>query len=336
MNQKKYAVWITMIFLLAACTGVTPPDSPAPAQAMTLSCPDSLEIQGNRNVEPGGTTSLAVAPTVFGWQYQWTTVDMSLLSTPQESITEFTAPTFAGMVEVTVVVTAHEGCAIESKTVEILVANPPTFTPAATNTAQPTNTPTSIVAATNTPSIEPSATNTLVPTAAFTHTSQPTPLPSHTPSPTVPAFTILLQEPKDDTCVGSDNAVFQWLATRPLNTTEGVNGEYFALNIWAENSPVYSVSWIKSPRYEIENVADPIAVYTEQINCSGDNGCFWNVDLIVSRVEKGSGWLPDSFTKVYSSPARWFCTEAVNPPIPPTNTPAPPPQPTPVACPPDC
>lgn len=317
-----------MIFLLAACTGVTLPASPARTQAMTsLSCPDSLEIQGNRNVEPGETISLAVAPTVFGWQYQWTTVDMRLLSTPQESITEFTAPAVAGVIEVTVAVTAHEGCAIESKTVEISVANPPTFTPAATNTAQPTNTPTSLGVATDTPTIEPSATHTLVPTAAFTHTPQPTPLPSQTPSPTVPAFAILLQEPKDDTCVGSANAVFQWLATRPLNATEGVNGEYFALNIWAENSPVYSVSWIKSPRYEIENVSDPIAVYTEQINCSGDNGCFWNVDLIVSRVEKGSGWLPDSFTILSSSPVRRFCT-FVNPPtpqpIPPTDTPAPP------------
>lgn len=325
MNQKKYAVWITIFFLLAACTYVTPPDSPA---QIGLSCPDSLEIQGNRNVEPGGTAVLAVAPTVFGWHYQWTTVDMSLLSAPQESITNFTAPSSVGVFDVTVAVTAHEGCTVVSKTVEISVANPATLTPTVTNTTQPTNTPTSIVAATNTPTIEPSATNTLVPTAAFTHTPQPTPLPSNTPLPTVPAFTILLQEPKADTCVGSDNAVFEWLTTRPLNSIEGVNGEYFALNIWSDESPRYSVSWIKAPRYEIDNITNPISVYTQQINCSGENGCYWNVDMIVSHVERGSGWKPESFTMVASSPVRTFCTYA-NPAPPPTNTPLPPPTPTP-------
>ncbi|MBK8905460.1 MAG: AAA-like domain-containing protein [Anaerolineaceae bacterium] len=150
-----------------------------------------------------------------------------------------------------------------------------------------------------------------------------TPTPSQTPSPTVPSFGILLVEPKDETCVGSENAVFSWEATRSLNSIEGVNGEYFALNIWAEGSPVYSVSWIKNTRYEVENISDPIAVYTQLVNCSGENGCFWNVDLIVSNVQSGSGFLPESFTLVYSSPSRRFCTAVASPPVPATNTPEP-------------
>lgn len=248
---------------------------------------------------------------------------MSLLSAPQKSITEFTAPASAQVIEVSVEVTSDQGCVAVTDSIEITVSNPPSFTPTAMDTAQPTHTPTLTVVPTDAPTVEPSATNTVLPTADSTNTPFYTPAPSQTPSPTVPSFGILLKEPKDETCVGSENAVFEWLATRPLNNIEGVNGEYFALNIWAEGSRVYSVSWIKSPRYEIENIADPIAVYTQLVNCSGENGCYWNVDLIVSKVERGSGHLPESFTTLYSSPARWFCTEVVTPPIPPTNTPEP-------------
>ena len=214
------------------------------------------------------------------------------------------------------------GCENVRASKDIVVANPPTFTPAATDMASPTHTPAFTVVPTDTPTIEPTATNTLEPTVAFTNTPPPTLLPAYTPTPTVPAFTILLQEPKDNTCIGSENAVFQWLATRPLNTIDGINGEYFAINIWSDDSPRYSVSWIKDPRYEIDNITDPIAVYTQQINCSGEKGCYWSVDMIVSHVERGSGWKPESFTPVASSQVRKFCTYP-NPAPQPTNTPVP-------------
>lgn len=324
MNQKKFAVWITVILLITACARTVAPDTVASSQILpSLSCPESVTIQGNTNPALGEIISLAVSPTSFNWQYQWIAPDMSLLSAPQKSITEFTAPASAQVIEVSVVVTSDQGCAAVTDSVQITVSSPPTFTPPATATAQPINTPTLTVVPTDVSTVEPSATNTVLPTAGSTNTPFYTPMPSQTPSPTVPSFGILLKEPKDETCVGSENAVFEWLATRPLNNIEGVNGEYFALNIWAEGSRVYSVSWIKNPRYEIENISDPIAVYTQLVNCSGENGCYWNVDLIVSKVERGSGYLPESFTKVYSSPPRWFCTEVATPPIPPTNTPEP-------------
>lgn len=324
MNQKKFAVWITVIFLITSCARATTADNVLLSQVSPNgSCPHSVTIQGNTSAVPGETISLAVSPASFGWQYQWTAPDMNLLSAPQKSITDFTAPASDQVVEVTVTVTPQQGCALVTESIEILVVSSPTFTPTATDTAQPASTPTLTVSPSETPTTAPLATNTPAPTVTFTNTPYPTLLPSYTPTATVPSFSILLKEPKDETCVGSDNAVFEWLATRPLNTIEGVNGEYFALNIWAEGSPVYSVSWIKNPRYEIENIADPIAVYTQLINCSGENGCFWTVDLILSRVERGSGHLPESFTTLYSSSPRWFCTEIASPPIPPTNTPEP-------------
>ncbi|MCC6604655.1 MAG: hypothetical protein IT327_15715 [Anaerolineae bacterium] len=339
MNQKKFAVWIIAIFLLTACAGFTTAGSVAQRQMLpSLSCPEFVEIQGDNSLAPGETASLVVSPTSYGWQYQWTAPDMSLLSAPQKSITDFTAPASGGEVEVTVAVTSHQECEVVTASINISIASPSTITPSATDTIPPTSMPTQTVARTQSPTITPSATKTSTPTVILTSTPYPTPLPSHTPTATVPAFAILLQEPKNDTCVGTENAIFQWLATRPLNNIEGANGEYFALNIWAEGSPVYSVSWIKNPRYEIENISDPIAVYTQLVNCSGENGCFWNVDLIVSKVDKGSGHLPESFTKLYSSPQRWFCTEVASPPIPPTNTPEPPILATPndESCPPDC
>ncbi len=323
MNQKKFAVWMIAIFLLAACESFTTAGSVAQSQILpSFSCPEFVEIQGNTSLAPGEIASLAVAPTSFGWQYQWTAPDMSYLSASQKSITDFSAPASGGEVTVTVAVTSHQECEVLTASINISIASPPTFTPGATNTAQPINTPTFTVAPTDTPTIVTSATNTVEPTVAFTSTPFYTPTPSQTPSPTVPSFSILLKEPKDETCVGSENAVFEWLATRPLNSTEGVNGEYFAINIWSDESPRYSVSWIKDSRYEIDNVTDPIAAYTQQINCSGDNGCYWNVDLIVSHVERGSGWKPESFSLIASSPVRKFCTYA-NPTPPPTNTPMP-------------
>lgn len=331
MNQKKFAVWITVIFLITACARATTTGEVLAGQVPSGErCPDSVTIQGDRDISmvPGETISLAVAPTSYGWQYQWSAPDMSLLSAPQKSITDFTAPSSGGEMVVTVAVTSHQECEVLTDAINISIASPPTFTPGAGVAAQPTNTPTLIVAPTDTPTIVASATNTVEPTAHFTNTPHPTLLPSHTPTAIVPAFTILLQEPKDNTCVGTDNAIFQWLATRPLNSTEGVNGEYFAINIWSDDSPRYSVSWIKDSRYEIDNITNPIAAYTQQINCSGDNGCYWNVDMIVSHVERGSGWKPESFTLIASSPVRKFCTYA-NPDPPPTNTPVPPPTPTP-------
>ncbi|MCB8978060.1 MAG: hypothetical protein H6657_11615 [Ardenticatenaceae bacterium] len=324
MNQKKLAVWMTVILLITACARGVAPDVVSRSQiSPNFSCPESVTIQGNTSLSPGETVSLAVRPTSFGWHYQWTAPDMSLLSAPQNSITEFTAPKSAQVIVLSVVVTPDQGCAAVTDSIQITVSSPPTFTPMATDTAQPTNTPTLTAAPTDAPTVELPATNTVAPTVALTNTPFYTPMPSQTPSPTVPSFGILLKEPKDETCVGSENAVFEWLATRPLNSIEGVNGEYFALNIWAEGSPGYSVSWIKNPRYEIENISDPIAVYTQLVNCSGEKGCYWNVDLIVSKVERGSGHLPESFTTLYSSPARWFCTEVAPRPIPPTNTPEP-------------
>ncbi len=323
MNQKKFAVWITVILLITACARTITPDAVSSSQILpSPSCPESVTIDGNTNPASGETISLAVKPTRFGWQYQWTTLDMSLLSAPQKSITNFTAPASAQVIEVSVVVISDQGCAAVTDSIEITVSSPPTFTPPATDTAEPTNTPTLTAAPTDVPTVEPSATNTVVPTAALTNTPHPTPLPSHTPTPTIPSFSILLQEPKDNTCIGSNNAVFEWLAARPLNNIEGVNGEYFAINIWSDDSPRYSVSWIKDPRYEIDNITDPIAVYTQQINCSGEKGCYWSVDMIVSHVERGSGWKPESFTPVASSQVRKFCTYP-NPAPQPTNTPVP-------------
>jgi hypothetical protein len=340
MNQKKFAVWMIVIFLLISCTSNLPETSNFFTEQVSEinGCPDSeIVILGNTSAAPGESVSLAISPVGLNWQYQWI-ASVGNFSTASESVTTFTVPEIDGSVTVSVIISFDGACEDVRVTKSIDIINPPTFTPNATNTVLPTNTPTFTVAPTDTPTVGPSATNTLEPTVAFTSTPFYTPTPSQTPSPTVPSFAILLKEPKDETCVGSDNAVFEWLATRPLNNIEGANGEYFALNIWAEGSPVYSVSWIKNPRYEIENISDPIAVYTQLVNCSGESGCFWNVDLIVSKVDKGSGHLPESFTKLYSSPQRWFCTEIAPPPIPPTNTPEPPILATPndESCPPDC
>lgn len=337
MNQKKFAVWITLFFLVTSCTKILPESNNFVGDQVSQAngCPDSeITILGTTSAAPGETISLSVSPVSLKWHYQWVSSGGNF-SSMSESLTTLTLPETEGRILVSVVVSSDQGCEDVKVDKGIDVVNPSTFTPVPTDTAQPTHTPTLTVVPTDAPTVEPSATNTVAPTADSTNTPFYTPAPSQTPSPTVPSFGILLKEPKDETCVGSENAVFEWLATRPLNNIEGVNGEYFALNIWAEGSRVYSVSWIKSPRYEIENIADPIAVYTQLVNCSGENGCYWNVDLIVSKVERGSGHLPESFTTLYSSPARWFCTEVVTPPIPPTNTPEPP---TPVAesCPPDC
>ncbi|MBK8905022.1 MAG: hypothetical protein IPM53_27830 [Anaerolineaceae bacterium] len=327
MNQKKLAVWITVLFLITACANMSVTGTNFPNQvANNNSCSASVTIRGKAEAAPGETISLWLSQTSLVWQYEWTASEDSFLSSPQESTTDLTVPQTEGSVEVFVSVTNAEGCKVATDSITIVVASPATSTPTATETAQPTSTPTLTVAPTDIPTLQPSATHTLVPTLAFTNTPFPTPLPSHTPTPTVPAFTILLQEPKDDTCVGSDNAVFEWLATRPLNTIEGINGEYFAINIWSDDSPRYSVSWIKNPRYEIDNITDPIAAYTQQINCSSEKGCYWSVDMIVSRVERGSGWKPESFTLVASSQIRKFCTYA-NPAPPPTNTPVPSPTP---------
>lgn len=329
MNQKKFAIWITVIFLMTACTNLPMVGPNLTNQvANNSSCASSVTIRGETQATVHETILLGLSQTSSGWQYEWTTSDDSYLSTPQESKTELTVFQAEGWVEVSVSVTNAEGCVIATDSIKIWVAGSATNTPEVMETVQLTSTPTLTAIPTETLTLAPSVTNTSVPTVAFTSTPYPTPLPSHTPTATVPAFTILLQEPKNDTCVGTENAIFQWLATRPLNNIEGVNGEYFAINIWSDDSPRYSVSWIKDPRYEIDNITDPIAAYTQQINCSGDNGCYWNVDMIVSHVEQGSGWKPESFSLIASSPVRKFCTYA-NPTPPPTNTPAPPPTPTP-------
>lgn len=341
MKKTNLLFWTVLLLLATACGTTPPPEVSVLPEQLQVNCSFSVSIIGEKTVLlPNETTRLATDQVGFGWQYAWSSPG-NHLSVTDASSTLFTAPATEGSVTITVEVTDDKNCKREAS-IKIEVVSQ--LTPAATDivtdvatavsteTASPTTSPTATQTVTLTPTAEPSST----PSPTFTSTPAYTPLPSHTSLPTMPAFQILLKEPKNETCVGADNAVFEWLATRPLNTIEGANGEYFALNIWAADTAVYSVSWIKEPRYEIQNISDPIAAYTQQINCNGANGCFWNVDLIVSHVDRGSGWLPDSFTKIASSPIRNFCTHLDPAPIPPTNTPEPPPVPTAVSCPPDC
>ncbi|GJM40453.1 MAG: hypothetical protein DHS20C20_07350 [Ardenticatenaceae bacterium] len=329
MNQKKLAFWIIAILLATACTGIpTAPENSAAQLVNNARCPSALEINSRLAAAPGETIFAAVAPASVDLQYSWTSIPAAKFNPPDGSITEIELPQTGESVLVTVNVSNNGAACDQFATIEIAVEATPASTLTPTETSQPTETPTTLTFPTETPTSTP----TMVPTATNTPSPEPTatltPLPSNTPSPTIPSFEIWLQEPKNETCVSSENAVFQWLSPRLLNNIEGVNGEYYALNIWADGFPVRSISWIKEARYEIDNIDDPIAVYTQQINCSGDNGCYWNVDLIVSHVERGSGWKPDSFTTIESSPVRRFCTYA-NPVPQPTNTPAPPPTQTP-------
>ncbi len=342
MKKTYLLFWVAMIFLATGCGVSTPPRNLVSSVqiAELADCPFPVSINGVKVLKPNETTRLAVDQVGIGWLYTWSS-SVGNLSKTDSSATLFTAPETDGNVIISVRVIDEQSCLGEAKvTVEVASQPAPTATEGAedldiatavsTATATPTMSPTATQTAAATSTVTPSA----IPSATFTKTPASTPLPVHTPTPTVPAFQIWLMEPKNETCVGAENAVFEWLATRPLNSIEGVNGEYFALNIWAKDTPVYSVSWIKNPIYEIENISDPIAAYTQEINCNGEDGCFWNVDLIVSQVDRGSGWKPESFTTLYSSPARWFCTEVASPPIPPTNTPEPPP--TSLPCPPFC
>lgn len=342
MKKTKLLLLATLLLLAPAC-GISPSQEVSVlSEQLQANCSFPVSIIGEETILlPNETTRLAADQVGFGWRYAWSS-SADNLSVTDASSTVFTATETEGSITVSVAVTDELGCQGKaSATIEVVSQ----LTPAATDvvaeaaTAVPTATATPTMSPTATQSATSTPTTTSSPTAlpTFTNTPAHTPLPSHTPTPTIPAFQILLKEPKNETCVGAENAVFEWLATRPLNTVEGKNGEYFALNIWAEATTVYSVSWIKEPRYEIENISDPIAVYTQQINCNGADGCFWNVDLIVSHVDRGSGWIPDSFTRIASSPTRKFCTQLDPAPIPPTNTPQPPPPtPTAVSCPPDC
>jgi hypothetical protein len=316
--------WTFALFLVAACRADD-------ANPTSIACTFAISINDVTSLFPGESTYLSVSETSgFGWNFDWT-ASSGLLSDPVGSTIRFDAPTNEGPVQVSVTVTNGQGCTA-AESIEIDVVGQETSTPTTISiesvTVEPTvtATPSSTPTASHTPTSISSATSTQEPTATFTNAPVHTPMPSHTPTPSAVAFQMFLEEPKHETCVGTENAVFKWLATRPLNSIEGKNGEYYALNIWAEGSLKYSVSWIKEPRYEIGNVSDPIVAYTEEINCSGADGCYWNVDLIVSHVDRGSGWFPDSFTKLFSSPVRKFCTVAAPPsplPVPPTDTPQP-------------
>ncbi len=328
-TKTKQIFWIAFALLITACGTrgiVSNPDTTIVAEVnKTVACNLQINIVDIVEASPSDLVYLTLERTGFDWTYNWS-ASSGVISDPSASSPSFKFPTDGGIITVSVEVTDPQGCSDKASiniNIESLASSSLTHTktpnPENTSTSLPTQFPT----VANTPTLTPSATNTQTPTTMFTNTPSYTATPANTSTPTLPSFQVFLKEPKDGTCVGTNNAVFEWVATRPLNTIEGKGGEYFAINIWEQGSPViYSVSWIKDLRYEV-NISDPITAFTQQVDCNSENGCFWNVDVILSNVERGSGWLPNSFTIVTSSPVREFCTQASPPPIPPTDTPIP-------------
>lgn len=300
---------IVVALLIGGCISVPPTTCISPRA-------DILSFPSSTTVLPGQELALRSAESGEGWSYSWS-ASSGALSDPLSSSTIYRSPAQATTVMIELIVT--NACGEEKNdSITLSVVTP---TPTTTLTPSPTSTDTS------------TPTSTLTPTETSTPTEPPSPTrPRPTNTPTLSPSQIVLLEPQNATCVGVEQAVlFQWRYHRPLNNIDGPGGEFFALNLWNEETAVRSVAWVKDPQYAI-NFADPVPVYTQLVDCRETGGCFWSIDVIVANVPKGSGFLPGSFKVLASSPKRVFCTRGN---LPPTFTPTPK-SPTPPCIPPFC
>jgi hypothetical protein len=287
--------------LIACNTTPAPvlPTSAAVAQisqtpSSTPTCePPTAQIRSNVLSEGVAGQQVALGAEASGTDlaYSWS-VSAGTLADSSSAAVIYTIPPVAGKVVITLRVHSSCGSAEDDLSLNVII---------------PTRTPTS--------------TPTFTPTPTRTATRTVTPKPTITPSPK--PILLRLAEPKNDTCVGVDQPVdFQWQFYRPLNATEGKGGEYFALNFWSSRTDKRSVNWTKDTHYPID-LSRPVSVFTQEVDCGKEKGCYWSVDVIESNVDKGGGWLSGSFRLIASSAMRNLCVRGRINPISPTDTPEP-------------
>jgi hypothetical protein len=307
--RMRYVVVVLILTLigaggLTACNnGPAPvvPTGTAVAQVsqtpgITQICePPAAQIKGNIPSEAVTGQQVALGAEASGTDlaYSWS-VSAGSLSDARSVAVIYTFPPVAGKAVITLRVSSSCGSAEDDLSLNVVA---PTRTPTATSTF--THTPTR------------------------TATRAVTPKPTSTPSPQ--PILLRLAEPKNNTCVGVDQPVdFQWQFYRPLNTINDEKGaEYFALNFWSSRTEKRSVNWIKDTQYLID-LSQPVAVFTQEVDCSEGMGCFWSVDVVIANVPRGGGWMPESFRIIASSPVRSLCVRGRINPIPPQDTPKPP------------
>ena len=221
--------------------------------------------------------------------YEWTAVSGTINNPTQRVIAYIAAE---NVTNDTITLIINSACGETNATLDLTIT-PSTATP----TPQPSVTPTPTDTTTNTPV----PTETSTPTPTYTRVSA-TPTPESVGIPP-----INLAEPKDNTCVSGNSATFQWEWDWALNDIEGPGGDYFAINIWSPESQVRSATWIKDRFYIVNKPQDPIVVYTQNVDCTQEKGCFWNVDVIRANVPPGQGDQPNSHTVIGRSPIRSFC-----------------------------
>ena len=299
---------------LSACGVLGTPEAVVQAATATLppDCvPPTSEIRHN------STEALAQQELVFvadasgdNLAYLWTAVS-GTFNDPETKIATYIAPD--NVTDDTIMLTVSSACGEIEQTLQLSIT-PSTATP----TAKPS--PTTTAAVTETPSHTP------LPTATATKTP-----PRETATPDATAELagippINLAEPKDNTCVGGGASVtFRWEWDWSLNDVEGAGGDYYALNIWSNSSEERSATWVKTTDYTVNRLEDPIVVYTQNVDCTQEGGCFWNVNVIRANVPPGQGHLPNSHTIIAKSPTRNFCVthSGLFAPVPPTDTPRP-------------
>lgn len=271
-----------------------------------LSCQgEVLIIARQTTIMSGETVFLTANANGRLSEFEWE-ADRGGFNRTDGQFVEYTAPIEPGIAKITVTAKEQNCSGPKMDTLEFEVLKP-------TSTATQTVTSTSVAM----PTENATSTATVGPSAILS------PVP-RTPTQVINGH-VMLREPKNNTCVG-ERIVFEWDYFRSLNSVEGEGGEYFALNLWDPQAQmIRSVSWIKEPRFEIENLTLPVAVYTNLINCNQDAGCRWSVDVIRSNVARGDGWRPEAFdTIAISNEIRNFCVTSGSPQIPPTDTPLPP------------
>ena len=236
--------------------------------------------------------------------YLWTAVS-GIFTDPETKIATYVAPD--DITEDTIILSISSACGEIEKTLQISII-PSTATP----TAKPS------------PTNDATATLTITPDSTPTHTPRPQGTPTATATEEFIAMPpVNLAEPKDNTCVGGGSATFRWEWDWVLNDVEGSGGDYFALNIWSNSTENRSATWIKTNYYTVNRPEDPIVVYTQNVDCTQEGGCFWNVNVIRAKVPPGQGHLPNSHAVIAKSPTRNFCVNGDGI-IPPIDTPVPP------------
>lgn len=329
MQYKRFIQFVIIlalgILLLPACAGFGAAQQRLAASTPTPPLPpDCVPPVGD--ISYNSTEFLAQEEAVFvtdvsgdGVRVLWTAVS-GTFTNPEAKIAAYIAPD--NVTEDTITLTISSACGDLEKTLALTIipsTATPTANPSPTNTIAPTTTPSQTPA----PTATPTSTRTPVRgTAAPTATEALSAIPP-----------INLAEPKDNTCVGGGSDVtFQWEWDWALNNIEGPGGDYFALNIWSNSTENRSATWVKTSYYIINRPEDPIVVYTQNVDCTQEGGCFWNVDVIRAKVPAGQGYLPNSHTVIAKSPIRNFCvhSDGIIPIVPPTDTPdAPEPTPEP-------